>query len=107
MNAAEISCAAEFIKQFPEGLDTYIGERGFGLSEGQIQRLAITRALLSDAPIILLDESTSALDEDTEERLLKNLRELKNKTCIIISHKKAASNICNKHIFISDKKINF
>lgn len=105
MAAAETSCASEFINQLPEGLDTYIGERGFGLSEGQNQRLAITRALLSDAPILLLDESTSALDEETEERLLKNLREMKNKTCVIISHKKAALSICNKHISISDKKI--
>ena len=105
MAAAETSCASEFINQLPEGLDTYIGERGFGLSEGQNQRLAITRELLSDAPILLLDESTSALDEETEERLLKNLREMKNKTCVIISHKKAALSICNKHISISDKKI--
>ncbi len=106
MSAAEISCAAEFITQLPKGLDTYIGEKGMGLSEGQIQRLAITRAILSDAPILLLDEATSALDEATEERLLKNIREMRGKTCIIISHKKAALNICNKQIYIADKKIN-
>ncbi len=105
MEAAEISCAASFINQFPEGLDTLIGENGLGLSEGQIQRLSIARAILSDAPILLLDEATSALDERTEEQLLQNLRRMDNKTCIIISHKQAASQICNKQIVIADKKI--
>lgn len=106
MKAAEISCAAEFIGHLPEGLDTKIGEKGAGLSEGQVQRLAVTRAILSDAPIILLDEATSALDEDTELRLLQNIRKLDNKTCVIISHKRAAFDICNKHIYIENKKIN-
>ncbi len=105
MNAAQISCAAEFIQKLPRGLDTYIGEKGFGLSEGQIQRLAVCRAILSDAPIILLDEATSALDEETEAKLLKNIRDMANKTCIIISHKQAALEVCNKHIYIEDKKI--
>lgn len=105
MKAAEISCAAEFINNLPNGLDTYIGEKGFGLSEGQIQRLAIMRALLKDAPIILLDEATSALDEATEAKLLENIKALQSKTCIIISHKPAAFDICNKHIYIEDKKI--
>ena len=105
MEAAKVCCAAEFIEKLPDGLDTYIGEKGFGLSEGQIQRLAITRAILADAPIILLDEATSALDEGTEERLLSNIKALKDKTCIIISHKRAAFDICNKHIFIENKKI--
>lgn len=106
MAAAEISCAADFIRALPEGLDTMIGEKGSGLSEGQVQRLAVTRAILSDAPIILLDEATSALDEETEARLLKNIRSLENKTCVIISHKRAAFDICNKHIYIENKKIN-
>ncbi len=105
MKAAEISCAADFIKKLPEGLDTYIGEKGMGLSEGQVQRLAVSRAILSDAPLILLDEATSALDEATEEQLLKNIKALENKTCVIISHKKAAFDICNKHIYIENKKI--
>lgn len=105
MKAAEVSCAAEFIRQLPDGLDTLLGEKGAGLSEGQIQRLAVSRAILSDAPIILLDEATSALDEETEEKLLKNIKNLKSKTCLIISHKRAAFEICNKHIYIEDKKI--
>lgn len=105
MAAAEISCAADFITKLPQGLDTPIGEKGMGLSEGQVQRLAVCRAILSDAPIILLDEATSALDEETEEKLLQNIKGLKNKTCIIISHKRAAFDICNKHIYIEDKRI--
>ncbi len=105
MTAADISCASDFITKLPQGLDTQIGEKGMGLSEGQVQRLAVCRAILSDAPIILLDEATSALDEETEERLLHNIKGLKNKTCVIISHKRAAFNICNKHIYIEERKI--
>ena len=103
--AVRISCADEFITSLPDGLETVIGERGIGLSEGQLQRLAIARSLLSDSPIILLDEATSALDEETEKRFLTNLKELNNKTCIIVSHKKAALEICNKHIQIEEGKI--
>ena len=103
--AVRISCADQFITELPEGLETVIGERGVGLSEGQLQRLAIARSLLSNSPIMLLDEATSALDEETEKRFLVNLKELKNKTCIIVSHKKAALEICNKHVQIVDSKI--
>lgn len=103
--AITLSCADEFIRDLPEGLETTVGERGLGLSEGQIQRIAIARAILYDAPILLLDEATSALDEGTEERLLRNLRGLDNRTCIIITHKPAALNVCNKEIRIEDKKI--
>ena len=103
--AIRISCSDEFISTLPDGLETVIGERGIGLSEGQLQRLAIARSLLSNAPVILLDEATSALDEATEKRFLENLRELKTKTCIIVSHKMAALDICNKHVQIIDSKI--
>ena len=100
----DLACA-DFLKDLPKGLETRLGERGVGLSEGQIQRLAIARALLTGAPILLLDECTSALDEETEKKLLTNLKRLKNKTCIIITHKKAALSICNKEVIIEDKKI--
>ncbi len=103
-NSLYIACA-DFMGSLPEGLDTKLGERGVGLSEGQIQRLAIARAILTGAPILLLDECTSALDEATEKRLLKNLKELKNKTCLIITHKNAALSICNKEVRIHNKKI--
>ena len=105
LKAIEISCADQFIKDLPQGLETVIGEKGIGLSEGQLQRLAIARSLLSKSPVLLLDEATSALDEETEHRFLSNLKQLDDKTCIIVSHKKAALDICNKHIQISNSKI--
>ncbi len=104
MEAAKIACA-DFINELPEGLDTVLGEKGTGLSEGQIQRVAIARAILCNASIIILDEATSALDEKTELKLLNNIDELKNKTCILISHKKAAYQVCDKEVRIEDKKI--
>lgn len=104
-NVIRISCAKHFIDELPMGIDTVIGEKGLGLSEGQVQRLAIARSLLSNSPVLLLDEATSALDEDTEKEFLTNLRELNNVTCIIVSHKKAALEICNRHIEIIDGKI--
>lgn len=103
--AIEISCVDMFLSELPDGLETVIGERGFGLSEGQIQRIAIARAVLYNAPILLLDEATSALDEETEKRMLKNLRTLQGKTCIIISHKRAAVEMCDNVIKIVNKKI--
>lgn len=105
LNAARIACADDFISELPQGLDTVITEHGGGLSEGQVQRVAIARAILTEAPIILLDEATSALDEATERQLLHNLRELKDKTCVVISHKKAALEICDKTVMIENKKM--
>ncbi len=103
--AIKISCADKFIDELPLGIETVIGEKGMGLSEGQLQRLAIARSLLSKSPVILLDEATSALDEETERQFLINLRNLKNVTCIIVSHKKAALDICNKYVRIENGKI--
>ncbi len=102
--AIDFACA-DFIHTLPDGLDTVIGEKGLGLSEGQVQRVAIARAFLSGAPIILLDEATSALDENTEIRLLENIKKLSDKTCILISHKKAANALCDKEVRIVDGKI--
>ncbi len=103
--AIRISCAKQFIDELPLGIETVIGEKGMGLSEGQIQRLAIARSLLSKSPVILLDEATSALDEETEKQFLMNLKQMKNVTCIIVSHKKAALEICNKYVRIENSKI--
>ena len=96
--ALEIACADEFVRNLPNGLDTVLGERGSGLSEGQMQRLSIARAVLSGRPILLLDESTSALDAATEEQLLKTLRAMTNHTVLIITHREAALNFCDKRI---------
>lgn len=103
--AIQISCADNFISELPDKTNTVIGERGVGLSEGQIQRLAIARSLLSKSPVLLLDEATSALDEATEKRFLTNLKKMDNITCIIVSHKKAALEICNRQIHIENGKI--
>ena len=103
--ALKVSCAEDFVDELPKGLDTEVGENGVGLSEGQIQRIAIARAILTKAPVILLDEATSALDEQTEAKVLDNLRKLDGITLIIVSHKKSALGICNRHIQIKDKKI--
>lgn len=104
-SALSISCAAEFVDELPHGLDTVVGENGVGLSEGQIQRIAIARAVLTGAPIILLDEATSALDETTERKVLDNFRKIDGITLVIVSHKKAALSICNRHIVIQNKGI--
>ena len=98
LNAMKIACADEFINELDQGIDTVLGERGAGLSEGQMQRIAIARAIFSGAPVLLLDEATSALDELTEQRLLENLRNLTDKTVIIITHRPAALNICDRAI---------
>lgn len=90
--ALVIACADEFV----EDVNAELGERGTGLSEGQMQRLAIARAIYADAPILLLDESTSALDEATERRLLENLRNMTEKTVVIVTHRKAALSICDR-----------
>lgn len=94
--ALKIACADEFVSALPEGADTLLGERGAGLSEGQMQRLAIARAVFSDSPILLLDEVTSALDEPTEQQVLRNLREMTDRTVIIVTHRPAALEICDR-----------
>lgn len=105
--AAEIACAMEFIDALPDGMNTRVGENGFGLSEGQAQRIAVARAILGGAPILLLDEATSALDEQTEARLLKNISALDGKTVIIVTHRPAALKICTKHLLLKDGNISY
>lgn len=104
-NAAKQAVIYDFIKSLPDGFDTKIGERGLGLSEGQLQRIAIARALLNDAPILLLDECTSALDIETELKLLENLKENRDKTVILITHRRAALDICDTVLTLKKGKI--
>ena len=96
--ALRVACAEEFVRELPHGLDTKLGEYGAGLSEGQMQRIAIARAVLSSRPILMLDESTSALDEGTEMDLLTNLRTMTNRTVILVTHRPAALRICGKQV---------
>lgn len=105
MRAARLACAEEFISELPQGLSTAIGEHGLGLSEGQAQRIAVARAILRGSPVLLLDEATSALDAATEEQLLKNLRGSEIETLVIITHKNAALNVCDKEIRIENGRI--
>ena len=100
---AHIACADTFVEKLEHGYDTLIGERGMGISEGQAQRLAIARALFTDAPVLLLDEATSALDEQIEKKVLKNIRELTDKTVIIVSHRKAVLEVCDRCVVLEDK----
>lgn len=95
------SCADGFISDLPRGLDTLLGERGSGLSEGQMQRLAVARAVYSGAPILLLDEATSALDAVTEERMLKRLRDLPDRTAVVVTHRSEAMAVCDRVIRLS------
>lgn len=102
MQAAKAACADEFITQLPEGLDTRIGENGHGLSEGQAQRIAVARALFSGAGFLLLDEATSALDEQTERKLLENISAMDGKTVLIVTHRPAALEICDRRFTLTD-----
>ena len=83
--ALKIACADGFVSELEQGTDTLLGERGTGLSEGQMQRISIARAIFSDRPVLLLDEATSAVDAVTEQKLLENLRNMTDKTVIIVT----------------------
>lgn len=97
--ALEIACAYEFVKKLPDKMETILGEKGNGLSEGQAQRLAIARALLKDAPILILDEATSALDIETEERVLRNIMKTdRGRTCIVTTHRPSVLSVSD-HIY--------
>ena len=103
--AIYVSAMDEYLAQLPMGLETVLGENSAGLSEGQAQRLAIARAVLSDAPILLLDEGTSALDARTERVVLERIRQLQDRTCIVVTHRQAAIDMCNWKIKIDNKEI--
>ena len=103
--AVYVSAMDAYLPQLPQGLDTILGEGGAGLSEGQSQRLAIARAILSGAPIILLDEGTSALDADTEALVLRRIRELPGRTCIAVTHRPAAVELSDWIVEIHNGKI--
>lgn len=87
LRALRIACAEDFVQKLEKGLDTTLGEHGQGLSEGQMQRIAIARAVFSEHPILMLDEATSALDEATARQLLENLRRMTDKTVLMVTHR--------------------
>lgn len=103
--ACRTACVDDFVDTLPDGYETLIGEGGAGVSEGQLQRLAIARAIYYGAPVLLLDEATSALDEATERRVLENIRALKDRTVLTITHNTQALSICNRIVRVKDGKL--
>lgn len=104
--ACRLACAEDFIEELDEKYATVIGERGIGLSGGQKQRLAIARALIRDSSILILDDATSALDMETEYRLLKNLHEKHKKaTTFIIAHRISAVKNADQILYVEDGRV--
>ncbi|MGP1593893.1 MAG: ABC transporter ATP-binding protein [Treponema sp.] len=104
--AAQAARCSEFIEKLPQGYDTVIGENGYTLSGGERQRLSIARALLKDAPIILLDEATAALDPENETLIQEALTKLvKNKTVIVIAHRLRTIEHADKIVVLKNGKI--
>ena len=103
--AAESAQAKAFIEKMDEQYDTVIGERGVGLSGGQKQRISIARALAKHAPVLVLDDSTSALDMETEHEIQKTLNELKDTTKLIIAHRISAVRHADEIIYLKDGAI--
>lgn len=104
--ALKLSAGYDFVMSLSNGLDTIIGERGYGLSEGQAQRIAIARAFIRKAPFLILDEATSALDEATEQQVITGLMNLVPRpTCVIITHRKSILRYCDRQLLIVDKKV--
>lgn len=105
IEALKMASAYDFVSELPKGIDTVIGERGHGLSEGQAQRIAIARAFVRKAPFLILDEATSSLDEATELSVLQGLQQLTPRpTCVIITHRKSILKYCDREIKIAEKK---
>ena len=104
-SAIENAQLSDFIKKLPKGIDTYVGDLGNQLSGGQVQRIAIARALYKNKNFLILDEPTSALDKDNEKKIIKKILNQKNTTIILISHDIDILKQCNSVYEIKDKKI--
>ncbi len=106
MEALKGASADGFVSGLPKGVDTVIGEKGHGISEGQAQRIAIARALVRKAPFLILDEATSSLDEETELRVLEGIRSWNPApTCLLITHRRSVLQYCDREICIENKKL--
>lgn len=103
--ALKLACADEFVESLPAGLETKLGEDGSGISQGQAQRLAIARALLSGRKILLMDEATSSLDAETERRFIENLKAMDGITVLFITHKIEVLENCSRTIEFSGTEI--
>jgi len=97
LNEVLHTACADFVQELPDGLDTLLGERGSGLSEGQAQRIAMARGLLRPGSILLLDEISSSLDPETETELYRRLfQAYPGKTMIFITHRTAVTSLCDE-----------
>lgn len=106
INVAKISTADEFISRIPEGYEFELKEKGVGLSGGQRQSLCLARALLNSPNLLLLDEPTSSMDQQTEAKVVANLHKYSaDKTLIIITHRNALLSICDRVLVIEDGKV--
>ena len=106
IESAKVAEAHSFIMSLPDGYKTQIGEGGHKLSGGQRQRLSIARAVLKDAPILVLDEATSSVDNETEEALQKSLEIIsKDRTTIVIAHRLSTIRYSDSIIVLDDGKV--
>ena len=105
-NAIYISCLSEKIKDLPNGLKTRVGSDGIKFSGGEKQRMALARAIYRDPEILIMDEFTSSLDQETENKILHHLSDfLKNKTSVIVSHRPTAIKNCDTIFHLNDKNL--
>ncbi|MEY2581702.1 MAG: ATP-binding cassette, subfamily bacterial, partial [Ilumatobacteraceae bacterium] len=103
VQTALVAAEATFVDEFPEGLDTIVGERGVGLSGGQRQRIALARALVGDPVVLLLDDTTSSLDPSTEARVLANLREaLRDATVVAVASRPSTIALADDVLYLAD-----
>ncbi len=104
--ALRMAAAEDFIAKMPQDLNTVIGERGLRLSEGQAQRIAIARAFLREAPVMIFDEATSALDVETEKHVLQAMKDMgDSRTCLVITHRLTALKICSRVLRIEEGRL--
>ena len=101
-NSIKLSDSEEFINELALKEKTFLNEKGSGLSLGQMERIAIARALYSEAPILLLDECSASLDAATEEKVITNILALENKTIVLISHHKYDEKLFDKVINLGE-----
>ena len=106
MKEAARIAATDFIETLPQGYDTFLGERAAKLSTGQRQRLVIARAILKDAPVLILDEPTASLDADTEIRIMSNIKKwAENRTVFLVTHRLSTIKQANKIVFLKDGEV--
>ena len=104
--AAEMACVTDFVSKMPLGLKSIVGERGVMLSGGEVQRIGIARALYKKKPIIVLDEATTALDENTEKKVLNNIQNLSDKrTLIMVSHRRSSLDNCDFVLSVNEGSV--